>query len=102
MKSRVDAVIAAMPNVAEERYYVEEWARKIDYLEAEGNREIEKLIAIAPNALKEYSAMGAFFDGHTKRIQAIREEIRIREEALAQWLKFAGALKAYVEARKDD
>jgi hypothetical protein len=86
----------------DKRYHIEEWARRIDQLEVDGAREIAGLMSVAPGALKEDSGIGAFFDGYTKRIQAAREEMRIREDALTEMLRFAGALKAYVQARKDD
>lgn len=101
MKTRVESVIAAMPFADQDkRGILEDWAQKIDQLEKDGAREIAGLIAIAPGALKEDSGIGAFFDGHTKRLQAAREEMRIREDALTEMLRFAGALKPYVEARR--
>jgi len=100
-KTRVECVIAAMPMVdVDNRYHIEEWARAIDVLEADGKREIEGLMACAPNALTEDAGLGSPFDGYTNRIKTIREAMRISEEGLRTMLRFAGALKAYVETRK--
>ena len=103
MKSRVECVVAAMPNHdIDKRYHIEEWARRIDQLEADGAREVAGLMSVAPGALKEDSGIGAFFDGYTKRIQGMREELKVREDALITMLRFVGALKAYVEARRGE
>jgi len=68
MKTRSEAVIAAMPHVDfNKRYHIEDWAWRLDRAEDNG---------------------------------CDCEELRVREEALEVMLRFAGALKAYVEARK--